>query len=92
MTKRHSKEAVMTRMVKVIENDLDAATQIILLEDVQNHQKTRTKERFSEVLGAISVKKMMRRLKKAQEKDKIGSKPEKNEKRGEAGKSQKQLQ
>nr|GFC16540.1 reverse transcriptase domain-containing protein [Tanacetum cinerariifolium] len=32
------------------------------------------------------------RLKKDQEKDKIGSKPDKNGKRGEAGKSQKQLQ
>nr|GEZ57562.1 hypothetical protein [Tanacetum cinerariifolium] len=31
-------------------------------------------------------------LKKTQEKDKIGSKPDKNRKRGEAGKSQKQLQ
>nr|GFB55943.1 hypothetical protein [Tanacetum cinerariifolium] len=30
-------------------------------------------------------------LKKAQEKDKIGSKPDKNEKRGEAEKSLKQL-
>nr|GEU77559.1 putative reverse transcriptase domain-containing protein [Tanacetum cinerariifolium] len=32
------------------------------------------------------------KLKKAQEKDKIGSKPDKNEKHGEAGKCQKQLQ
>nr|GFB52892.1 hypothetical protein [Tanacetum cinerariifolium] len=31
-------------------------------------------------------------LKKAQEKDKIGSKPDKNGKHGEAGKSLKQLQ
>nr|GFA54368.1 hypothetical protein [Tanacetum cinerariifolium] len=31
-------------------------------------------------------------VKEYQEKDKIGSKPDKNEKRGEAGKSQKQLQ
>ncbi|GJS29996.1 hypothetical protein Tco_0490616 [Tanacetum coccineum] len=31
------------------ENALDAATQIILLENVQNHQKTRTKELLSEV-------------------------------------------
>ncbi|GJT32406.1 retrovirus-related pol polyprotein from transposon TNT 1-94 [Tanacetum coccineum] len=42
------------------ENDLDAATRIILLENVQNHQKIRTKELLSEALGAIAVKKMMR--------------------------------
>nr|GEY12273.1 reverse transcriptase zinc-binding domain-containing protein [Tanacetum cinerariifolium] len=41
----------------------DAAIQIILLENVQNHQKTRTKELLSEVLGVIVVKKMMRRSK-----------------------------
>ncbi|GKB61272.1 hypothetical protein Tco_0917458 [Tanacetum coccineum] len=35
-------------------------TQIILLENVQNHRKTRTKELLSEVLGVIAVKKMMR--------------------------------
>nr|GEU30007.1 copia protein [Tanacetum cinerariifolium] len=38
----------------------DAAIQIILLENVQNHQKTRTKELSSEILRAIAVKKMMR--------------------------------
>nr|GEZ16494.1 hypothetical protein [Tanacetum cinerariifolium] len=42
-------EAVMTRTVKVIENALAAVTRIILLENVQNHQKTRTKEHLSEV-------------------------------------------
>ncbi|GKF39506.1 hypothetical protein Tco_0119567, partial [Tanacetum coccineum] len=46
---------VMTRPVKMIENVLDAATRIILLENVQNHRKTRTKEPLSEVLGAIAV-------------------------------------
>nr|GEU86684.1 copia protein [Tanacetum cinerariifolium] len=61
--KKSSKEAVMTRTVKVIENALDVATQIILLENVQNHQKTRTKELLSEALGAIEVKKTMRRNK-----------------------------
>ncbi|GJX50143.1 hypothetical protein Tco_0276988 [Tanacetum coccineum] len=50
-----SKEAVMTRTVKVIENALDVATQIILLENVQNHRKIRTKELLSEALGAIAV-------------------------------------
>ncbi|GJV69336.1 retrovirus-related pol polyprotein from transposon TNT 1-94 [Tanacetum coccineum] len=35
---------------RVIENALDAATRIILLENVQNHRKTRTKEHLSEVL------------------------------------------
>nr|GEU47648.1 transposase, Ptta/En/Spm, transposase, Tnp1/En/Spm-like protein [Tanacetum cinerariifolium] len=48
---------------KVIENDLDATIQIILLENVQNHQKTITKELSSEVLRAITVKKVMRRSK-----------------------------
>ncbi|GKF39428.1 hypothetical protein Tco_0119489, partial [Tanacetum coccineum] len=43
------------------ENALDAVTRIILLENVQNHQKTRTNKLLSEVLGAIVVKKMMRR-------------------------------
>nr|GEZ91263.1 transposase, Ptta/En/Spm, transposase, Tnp1/En/Spm-like protein [Tanacetum cinerariifolium]GEZ91275.1 transposase, Ptta/En/Spm, transposase, Tnp1/En/Spm-like protein [Tanacetum cinerariifolium] len=33
--KRRYNDAVMTRMAKVIENDLDAATRIILLENVQ---------------------------------------------------------
>ncbi|GJS53382.1 retrovirus-related pol polyprotein from transposon TNT 1-94 [Tanacetum coccineum] len=42
---------------------LDAVIQIILLENVQNHRKTRTKEHSSEVLGVIGVKKMMKRLK-----------------------------
>ncbi|GJT64319.1 retrovirus-related pol polyprotein from transposon TNT 1-94 [Tanacetum coccineum] len=61
MTKRRSKEAEMTRTVKVIENALDAATRIILLENVQNHRKIRTKELLSEALGAIAVKKMTKR-------------------------------
>nr|GEV06504.1 UBN2 domain-containing protein [Tanacetum cinerariifolium] len=38
------------------------ATRIILLENVQNHRQIRTKERLSEVHGAITVKKMMRRF------------------------------
>nr|GEU41354.1 hypothetical protein [Tanacetum cinerariifolium] len=59
--KRHSKEAVMTRTVKVIENALDVVTRIILLENVPNHQKTRTKKHLSKVLGVIVVNKMMRR-------------------------------
>ncbi|GJR67210.1 UBN2 domain-containing protein [Tanacetum coccineum] len=58
--KRCSKEAVMTRTVKVIENALDAATRIILLENFQNHQKIRTKEPLSKALEAIAVKMMMR--------------------------------
>ncbi|GJX22368.1 hypothetical protein Tco_0226813 [Tanacetum coccineum] len=40
-----------------------AVIQIILLENVQNHRKTRTKERSSEVLGVIAVRKMMKRIK-----------------------------
>nr|GFD51325.1 zf-CCHC domain-containing protein/UBN2 domain-containing protein [Tanacetum cinerariifolium] len=34
-----------------------------LIENVQSHQKTRTKELLSEALGAIAVKKMMIRSK-----------------------------
>nr|GEV74629.1 UBN2 domain-containing protein [Tanacetum cinerariifolium] len=44
-------------------NALDVATQIILLENVQNHRKIRTKELLSESLGAIAMKKTMRRSK-----------------------------
>ncbi|GKF81677.1 hypothetical protein Tco_0240279 [Tanacetum coccineum] len=51
------------RRVKVIENALDAVIQIILMENVQNNRKTRTKELLSEVLRVIAVKKMMRRSK-----------------------------
>nr|GEZ31563.1 retrotransposon protein [Tanacetum cinerariifolium] len=57
------KEAEAIRTAKVKGNVLDAATQIILLENVQNHQRTRTKEHSSEVLEVIAVKKMMKRLK-----------------------------
>nr|GFC95311.1 UBN2 domain-containing protein [Tanacetum cinerariifolium] len=60
---RRSKEAVMTRTVKVIENALDAATRIILLKNVQNRRKIRTKELLSDALGVIAVKKIMRRSK-----------------------------
>nr|GEU39024.1 retrovirus-related Pol polyprotein from transposon TNT 1-94 [Tanacetum cinerariifolium] len=42
-------------------NALDATTRIILLENVQNHKKIRTKEPSSEVLGVIMMKKIMRR-------------------------------
>nr|GFC65257.1 transposase, Ptta/En/Spm, transposase, Tnp1/En/Spm-like protein [Tanacetum cinerariifolium] len=41
----------------------DAETQIILLENVKNHRRTRTKEHSPEVLGVITVKKTMKRLK-----------------------------
>ncbi|GKB24382.1 hypothetical protein Tco_0863783, partial [Tanacetum coccineum] len=58
--KKTFQEAAMTRTVKAIENALDAATQIILLENVQNHRKTRTKDLLSKVLGVIAVKKIMR--------------------------------
>nr|GEW09344.1 UBN2 domain-containing protein [Tanacetum cinerariifolium] len=49
---------------KVIGNVLDAMIQIILLKNVQNHQKTRSKEHLLEVLGVIAVNKMMKKLKK----------------------------
>nr|GEX86757.1 DUF4219 domain-containing protein/UBN2 domain-containing protein [Tanacetum cinerariifolium]GEX95375.1 DUF4219 domain-containing protein/UBN2 domain-containing protein [Tanacetum cinerariifolium] len=41
----------------------DAAIQIMLLENVQNHRKTSTKELSSEVLEVLAMKKMMRRSK-----------------------------
>ncbi|GKC57669.1 hypothetical protein Tco_1085267 [Tanacetum coccineum] len=53
----------MTRAAKVIGSVLDAEIQIISLENVQNHRKTRTKEHSLEVLGVIAVRKMMKRLK-----------------------------
>nr|GEW14808.1 hypothetical protein [Tanacetum cinerariifolium] len=43
-------------------SSLDVETQIILLENVQNHQRIRTKEHSSEVLGVVAVKKIMKRL------------------------------
>nr|GEW81189.1 UBN2 domain-containing protein [Tanacetum cinerariifolium] len=55
--------AMAVKDFKKFFNRIDAATQIILLENVQNHQKIRTKELLSEALGAIAVKKMMRRSK-----------------------------
>ncbi|GJU18343.1 retrovirus-related pol polyprotein from transposon TNT 1-94 [Tanacetum coccineum] len=53
MTKRHSKEAEMTRTAKVIGNVLDAETRIILSENVRNHRETRSKKLSSEVLRAV---------------------------------------
>ncbi|GKD01858.1 hypothetical protein Tco_1172132, partial [Tanacetum coccineum] len=61
--KKTSKESEMTKTARVKGNVLDAAIQIISLENVQNHRKTRTKEHSSEVLGVIAVKKMMKRSK-----------------------------
>ncbi|GJX33093.1 hypothetical protein Tco_0242948, partial [Tanacetum coccineum] len=61
--KESLKEAETTRMAKLKGSALDTETQIILLENVQNHRKTRTKEHSSEVLRVIAVKKMMKRLK-----------------------------
>ncbi|GJU18234.1 hypothetical protein Tco_1146200 [Tanacetum coccineum] len=51
------------RRAKVKGSVLDAEIQIILLENVQSHRETRTKEHLLEVLGAIAVKKMMKRSK-----------------------------
>ncbi|GJS85205.1 retrovirus-related pol polyprotein from transposon TNT 1-94 [Tanacetum coccineum] len=48
---------------KVKGSALDAVIQFILLENVQSHRETRTKEHLLEVLGAIAVKKMMKRSK-----------------------------
>ncbi|GJR02639.1 hypothetical protein Tco_0525623 [Tanacetum coccineum] len=63
MIKRPFKEAETTRTKKVKGSASDVETQIILLENVQNHQRTRTKKHSSEVLRVIAVKKMMKRLK-----------------------------
>ncbi|GJU64203.1 UBN2 domain-containing protein [Tanacetum coccineum] len=63
MTKRPFKEAETTKTTRVKGSALDAKIQIILLENVQSHQKTRTKDHSLEVLGAIAVKKMMKRYK-----------------------------
>nr|GEU41052.1 retrovirus-related Pol polyprotein from transposon TNT 1-94 [Tanacetum cinerariifolium] len=61
--KRRSKEAEKMRTEKVIGSVLDSVIQIVLLEYVQNHRKTRAKEHSSGALGVIGVKKMMKRLK-----------------------------
>nr|GEV64170.1 retrovirus-related Pol polyprotein from transposon TNT 1-94 [Tanacetum cinerariifolium] len=45
---------------KVIGSVLDVVTQIILLDNVQNHRRTRTKEHSSEVLGVIAVRNMIK--------------------------------
>nr|GEU56659.1 retrovirus-related Pol polyprotein from transposon TNT 1-94 [Tanacetum cinerariifolium] len=52
--------AMAVRYFKKFFKRRDVATRIILLENVQKHQKIRTKEHLSEVLGAIVVKKMIR--------------------------------
>ncbi|GKG20468.1 hypothetical protein Tco_0380269, partial [Tanacetum coccineum] len=62
-TKRPFKEAETTKMEKVKGSALDAEIQIILLDNVQSHRETRTKELLLEALGAIAVKKMMKRSK-----------------------------
>ncbi|GKG00195.1 hypothetical protein Tco_0301885 [Tanacetum coccineum] len=53
--------AMAIRYFKKFFKRRDTTTQIILLENVQNYRKTRTKEHLSEVLGVIAVKKMMRK-------------------------------
>ncbi|GKA29853.1 hypothetical protein Tco_0716098 [Tanacetum coccineum] len=63
MTKRHSKEAGMTRTAKVKGSVLYAETQIISSENVRNHQEIRTEGPLLEVLGVITVWKMMKRPK-----------------------------
>ncbi|GJZ84280.1 hypothetical protein Tco_0649619 [Tanacetum coccineum] len=45
--------AMVVRDFKKFFKRRDAVTRIILLENVQNHRKTRTKEHLSEVLGVI---------------------------------------
>ncbi|GJS35707.1 hypothetical protein Tco_0534089 [Tanacetum coccineum] len=48
------------KTAKVKGSALDAEIQIILLENVQSHRETRTKEHSLEVLGVIAVKRMMK--------------------------------
>ncbi|GJU91464.1 hypothetical protein Tco_1303887, partial [Tanacetum coccineum] len=55
--------AETTKTARVKGSFLDADIQIILLENVQSHRETKIKELSSEVLGAIAVKKMMKRSK-----------------------------
>ncbi|GJZ32796.1 retrovirus-related pol polyprotein from transposon TNT 1-94 [Tanacetum coccineum] len=63
MIKRRSKEAEMTKTIKVTGNALDAVIQIILSENIRNHRRKRTKEYSSEVLEVIALKKMTKRIK-----------------------------
>ncbi|GJX49994.1 hypothetical protein Tco_0276839 [Tanacetum coccineum] len=56
---RPFKEAETKKTTKVKGSALDAEIQIILLENVQSHRETRTKEHLLEVLGEIAVKKMI---------------------------------
>nr|GEW79968.1 hypothetical protein [Tanacetum cinerariifolium] len=60
--KKTFKKAETTRTEKVKGSALDAETQIILLENVQNHRKTITKEHLSKVLVVIAVRTMMKML------------------------------
>ncbi|GKA66700.1 hypothetical protein Tco_0766508 [Tanacetum coccineum] len=62
-TKRPFKEAETTKTKRVKGSGLDAEIQNILLKNVQSHRETRTKENSLEVLGAIAVKKMMKKSK-----------------------------
>ncbi|GKB70118.1 retrovirus-related pol polyprotein from transposon TNT 1-94 [Tanacetum coccineum] len=61
--KRRFKEAETKRTEKVKGNVLDAEIQIILLENAQNHRRTRTKEHSLKVLGVIAMKKIMKKAK-----------------------------
>nr|GEU80143.1 UBN2 domain-containing protein [Tanacetum cinerariifolium] len=62
-TKISFKEAETIKMTRVKGSALDAKTQVILLENVQNHREIRTKEHSLEVRVAIAVKKMMKKSK-----------------------------
>nr|GEW19001.1 UBN2 domain-containing protein [Tanacetum cinerariifolium] len=56
--------AMAVRDFKKLFKRRDAEIQIISLENVQNHRKTRTKEHSSELLRVIAVRKTMKRLKR----------------------------
>ncbi|GJX80974.1 hypothetical protein Tco_0329123 [Tanacetum coccineum] len=55
MTKRPFKEAETTKIAKVKGSALDAEIQIILLENVQSHRETRTKEHFVEICLGVDL-------------------------------------
>ncbi|GKD00982.1 hypothetical protein Tco_1171256 [Tanacetum coccineum] len=59
---KYAMAAETTKRAKEKGSALDAEIQIILLENVQSSRETRTKEHLLEVLGAIVVKKMMKKI------------------------------
>nr|GEZ72116.1 hypothetical protein [Tanacetum cinerariifolium] len=80
-------------MKKKDQIDLDAEYAKKLHEEInKDHEEFNKDIDWDAAMDHVNQKYKNPQLKKAQEKDKIGSKPDKNGKRGEAGKSLKQLQ